>query len=67
MGDPDALEEITGDELLDFREVVDDIGTFRCPMERKRKTNEFKKKKKKSRRKKYIRQKEQFLGFNLDK
>lgn len=35
MGLLNALEEITGDELLHFCEVVDGVGTFGCPVERK--------------------------------
>lgn len=52
-GELDALEEVTGDVLLHFREVVDGVGTFRCP-EVKKKNKRIKKMKKK-----YI------GGFNL--
>lgn len=36
LGSLDALEEVTGDELLHFHEVVDGVGTFRCPVVKKK-------------------------------
>lgn len=48
LGSLDALEEVTGDELLHFHEVVDGVGTFCCPVVKK------KNKRKKKKGKKYI-------------
>lgn len=36
LGSLGALEEVTGDELLHFHEVVDGVGTFCCPVVQKK-------------------------------